>query len=119
MEYKAIVNFGKGFTLKAQHQPLVSLWDEYKGREERWKSYWRTHLDNQQNSRTRHLIEGINNYVGRENLLLGDAIAHLEEFYTSNKYSVYKMCEWLKDDKLLNNKAAPGRKPKSNTGSVD
>jgi hypothetical protein len=127
-EFRAVVSFGKRFTMKAKHQRLLSLWEEYhgegefhdelggiKGREDQWKSHWRVHLDDQQISRTKRVIGGINNYVERKNLLLGDGIAQLEEVYTANKFSVYKMCKWFKNNKILNKKAARGRIPKNSS----
>jgi Transcriptional activator of glycolytic enzymes len=122
-EAAAIARFGSLFTLTAKHRRLGDLWDEWhglegfqdefggiKGRDERWKSYWRMHLDDQQVSRTRRIIEGIKNYADREGIPNGDAIENLEEVYALNKFSVYKMCEWFKLNHLLDKKAARGRR---------
>jgi Transcriptional activator of glycolytic enzymes len=122
---EAIGKEGAKFTMKPRQNRLLDLWCEWhgigdfaddlggiEGRNERWKALWRGHLDKQQYSRTARVISGIKALAERETLDWEDAVEHLEGIFAQNKYSVYKLVEHMQEEKLLEKKAARGRKKK-------
>ena len=107
----------------ARHKSLHDLWDEWfglsafaddlggiNGRNQKFKSKWRKHLNTQQYSRIARIIAGIEKHANDNSVPWGDSIDALSQaFIIDGNCSVYNMVVVMQEQGLLPKKASRGK----------
>ena len=114
--------------MKARHSCLRDMWDEWYGtgsfddgkggiqkRESTLGKAWRRHLDQQQFSRTRRIIAGIDAYADSNGIAAFDACDELNQIFIDCKNSVGKTVQAFQQRGILEKGKPRGRKKKDVT----
>ena len=120
-----VVTTGR-FFMKAKHQTLRSLYEEWygignfedseggiNGRERKHGSTWRPHINRQKYSRASRVVAGIETVVKRNGGTWQDAVELLEPMFASSNQSPAKMVENLQRAGILRKGKPRGSKSKS------
>ena len=112
--------------MKAKHQTLRSLYEEWygignfedseggiNGRERKHGSTWRPHINRQKYSRASRVVAGIETVVKRNGGTWQDAVELLEPMFASSNQSPAKMVENLQRAGILRKGKPRGSKSKS------
>lgn len=109
-----------------KHSSLVNLYDEWvgqdkfedayggiEGRDKRFKSHWRKHLNVNHYSKTKRVVQGIRALARRENVPTTQACIALQPKYVDCKYSVANFVRWLQSNGLCAKMKTRGRHTKT------
>ena len=110
------------FRMVPRHTSLQDLWDEWfglskhhdplggiNGRNEKFGSKWRKHLNVQQYSRTVRVVAAVEQYAVDNSVPWGNALDDLEDSFEECKYSVSKMVLACQAKGLLSKKTSRGK----------